>query len=243
MIRLLLCVATAAVFATPASAQGSSEAEFRATTLDLSATGEVRARPDLAEITAGVQTEGATAAEAVLQNRRQMGAALDALRGQGVADRDVQTESLSLQPQYVYQDSQPRRLTGYQASNSVTVRLHDLPRVGQVVDSLVAAGANQINSIGFEINDRTPVEDAARQAAMRALQAKAELYARASGYRIARLVRLSESGGVVVAPMRRQVLEDAVVVTGSRRVPPSQVAAGELTVSETVSGEYELAPR
>jgi uncharacterized protein len=235
----LVAVAGLSLLATAALAQTADDAEFRATTLSLSATGEVRAAPDLAQISVGVENQGANAAEAVARNRREMAAVVAALHAQGVADPDIQTENLSLQPQYTFQSGQPRQLTGYQATNEVSVRLHDLSRVGQVVDALVAAGANQINSIDFEISDRTPVEDAARQAALKALAAKAALYAQASGYHIARLVRLQEGSAPTIQPLRRMIPGE-VIVTGSRLGAPTPVAAGELTVSETVSAEYEL---
>jgi uncharacterized protein len=234
-MRMLIVAALVAMGATGAAAQ-DTEAAFRSTTLLVSATGEVRASPDLAVLTVGVQSEAPTAAAALARNREQMSGALAALKAKGVADADVQTTNLDLQPQYVFENGQPRRLTGYQAGNTVTARLHDLKAVGAVVDALVAAGANQIDSITFDIADRRPLEDTARREAVKALFAKAELYAGASGYRLLRLVQMSEGerSGVIPSqplPMMRMAAE------GVRRTP---VAAGELTVQASVTGEYEL---
>ena len=228
-------ISTVLALAGPALADGS-EAEFHTTTAIFSARGEVKARPDLAVISVGVQAEGPTAADALNRNRIQMNAALAALRASGVAAVDVQTSSLDLQPQYVFDNGRPRRLTGYQADNVVTARLRNLQGVGATVDALVAAGANQINSISFEIADRGPLENAARREAVKALRAKAELYATASGYRVSRLVSLTE--GEAAAPPH-PLFATRMAVQGAS--PPSPVEPGELSVSETVTGEYELA--
>ena len=157
-----------------------------------------------------------------------------ALHAQGVAQTDIQTSQLDLQPQYVDDGKAPRRLTGYRASNTVSVRLHDLARVGAVLDALVAAGADQVDGVSFALADPQPAEDQARRLAVKALQAKAELFATAAGYRIQRLVRLSESGSYAPAPML------AGVMVSARRRASTPVAAGALTVRAAVSGEYEL---
>ena len=115
-----------------------SAAQFRATTLNLSAFGEVRVVPDIASITTGVVTTASTASAAMQRNRERMNAVVAALRAAGVAERDIQTSSLTLDAQYLYQENQPRRLTGYQASNLVTVTARDLSRLGATVDAVVS---------------------------------------------------------------------------------------------------------
>ncbi len=235
-MKLSIPALVALLLSTPAAAQDAGEAAFRTTTLVLSATGEVRAQPDLAVITVGVQTDAFNAAAALARNRVQMTAALAALKAQGVAERDIQTSSLDLQPQYVFETGQPRRLSGYQAQNTVTARLHDLKAVGQVVDALVGAGANEVQGISFQIADPTPLEDAARLQAVKALRARAELYAQASGYHVLRLVQLSEGERSAVQPRPGPMMRMA-----AQAVTPTPVAAGELTVEASVTGEYELA--
>ncbi len=115
--------------------------------------------------------------------------------------------------------------------------VHDLAKVGALADATVGAGANQLNGIGFSLADPTAAENAAREKAVRALAAKAELYARATGYRLARLVSLSEGAGVEgVRPL-------AVPMAAQARIQgvPTTVAPGELTVRVEISGLYELA--
>ncbi len=205
-------------------------AVFAATTLDLSADGRAEVAPDLATIQVGVHAEAPTASAALAKQRAEMNTVFATLRAQGLADRDIQTSELSLSPQYVDDAKSPRRLGSYQASNGVTVRLRDIARVGGVVDALVAAGANEIDGIGFGLSDPGAAEDVARRAALKALQAKADLYAAATGYRIRRLVRLSESGGLQPQPMG---------IMAMRRMA-TPVAAGALTVQVGVTAEYEL---
>ena len=227
----ILAAVLASAVAAPVLAQ-DDRAAFEATTLRLSATGEAQAAPDIATITLGVQTDAPSAAEALRQNRIQMTATLSALKAQGVMEKDIQTTGLSLNPQYVFHDGDPRRLTGYQALNNVTVTVRDLTRLGAAVDAVVAAGANQVNGIAFGLADPQTAENKARRAAMKALQAKATLYAEASGYRLDRLVSLSDTAGAV----------QPIMVTAMRRmaVPSTPTEPGELDVAATVSAVYEL---
>lgn len=233
-------LAAAAVTA-PAMAQtadhGAMHAMHHVPTFTLSAYGEVKVAPDLATINFGVVTEAATAQEAMSQNGERMNRVMAALRRAGIAERDIQTSGLNLSPQYDYVQNEPPRLRGYQASNQVTVRVHDLNRVGATADAVVAAGVNQINGISFGLNDPQTAENAAREAAVRALQAKAELYARATGLRLVGLRSLSEGGGYQAPPpmpMYRMAAMEASADSTS-------VAPGQLTLRVDVQGVYEVA--
>jgi len=216
------------------SAPAAADSLFKATTLDLSAFGEAKVQPDMATIQLGVTTEGATAAAAMAANNAQMARVMTALRAAGLAAKDIQTSNLNLSPKYVYGQNQAPRLTGYQASNDVRITVHDLSRLGPAVDATVSAGANQVNGISFGLNDRTAAESAARAQAVRALQAKADEYARATGYRVLRLVSLTEGASVqgprpMALPMAR--------MQAAASVP---VSAGEMEVRIDVTGLFEL---
>lgn len=228
----LICGGVSAASAQEQTA--ATDATFRATTLELSAYGEVKATPDTADITLGVQTQARTAADAAGQNAREMGRVMTAIRAAAVADRDIQTAGLHVEAQYAEGDNQPRRLTGYQASNTVTVTVHDLARLGAVLDASVAGGVNQVNGVELRLADPQAAEDAARTQAISRLQTKAELMARASGYRISRLVRLSDGGGEV-RPMAQGYRSMAM-----RAPVATPVSAGDLTVRVDVSALYEL---
>ena len=209
---------------------------FDATTLSLSAYGETKAAPDEATITLGVQTTAPVAAQAMAENAAHMAEVTAALHRAGIADKDIQTSNLSLSAQYVYVQDQPARLTGYQASNDVTITVEDLPRLGPTIDAVTAAGANQINGISFGLKDSGAAEDEARLAAVKALRAKAELYAGATGYHVARLVSLSEGGGYEPSPVQPLMMAKARI-----QAVPTAFSSGELTVRIDVNGLYELA--
>ena len=229
---LFLAAAPAAAPAQPA--QADSEAMFRATTLSLSADGETKVAPDMATINLGVTTQAATAAEAMQQNSAEMNRVMAALRRAGVEARDVQTAQVSINPQYAYQQGEAPRLSGYQATNQVIVTTRDLARLGATIDAAVAAGANAAGGISFGLADPAPAEDAARLAAVKALQAKAELYARAAGYRVLRLVNLSEGGGYANPP---PVPLARMALAKSEETP---VSPGETRVRIEVTGTFEL---
>jgi uncharacterized protein YggE len=231
-IALAAVLAVSAV-ALPALAQ-EDRGQFEATTLRLSSRGEAHAAPDIATINLGVQTEAPSAAEALRQNRTQMTATIAALKAQGVLAKDIQTSGLNLNPQYAFHDNE-RHLTGYQASNVVAITVRDLGRLGATVDAVVAAGANQVNGVSFSLSDPQQAEDEARRAAVKALEAKAALYAEATGYHVARLVSLSDTvtAPIVVRPMMMTRYEDV-----APRSTPTE--PGELNVTANVSAVFEL---
>ena len=233
-----LSAAAALALAGTASAQapGDADAAFHATTLSLAAEGEVKAAPDKATISLGVQTAAPTAAQAMADNARQMNDVIAALRRQGIEGKDVQTSGISLQAQYNYQPNKAPELSGYQASNQVTVTVNELGRLGPTLDAVTASGANQIEGVSFGLKDPDAAQDQARLKAVKALQAKAELYAGATGYRVGRLVNLAESGGVQPLPFAPKVMAMAARAAG-----PTPVEPGELTVRAEVTGLYELA--
>ena len=231
-----LAGALLAVAAAPSAHAQTADAAFRATTLNLSASGESKVVPDLATITLGVQTDGPTAAQALSANAAQMTKVVAALKKAGIAERDIQTSNLNVNPQYVYVQNEPPKLNGYQASNQVTIQVRDLTRLGQTVDATVAAGATNVGGISFGLQNPQAAEDAARLDAVKALQAKADLYARATGYKIVRLVNLGEGGGYTPSPPPMPMF----AMAKREMADSSPVSAGELRVRIDVSATYEM---
>ena len=113
---------------------------------------EVSRVPDIAIISAGVMTRSASATGAISENAARMERVRAALKRAGIADRDIQTSNISLNPEYRYQENQPPQLTGYTASNQVSVRFRDIRNTGRILDALVAEGANQINGPSLTID-------------------------------------------------------------------------------------------
>lgn len=218
-----------------AMAQSSQNASFLATTVSLAATGEIQAAPDMATVSLGVHTLASTASAALAANATQMARVLAELAGSGVAAKDIQTTGLTVTPQYVYEQNQPQRLTGYEAAHDVEIAVKDLGRLGATVDAAVGAGADRINGISFSLQEPDAVENLARQKAVRQLREKADLYAAATGYKVSRLVVLTESGAAALPrqPLARFAQSRAVTAQ-------TTVAPGELTVRVDISGIYEL---
>jgi len=220
-----------AVVLTPVAAR----AEPATPTLTVTAEGKVARAPDIAEVSGGVVTQAPTAAAAMVANARQMTDVVAAIRRAGVADRDVQTSGLSLQPQYRYENNQPPLLTGYQATNTVSLRIRRLPDTGRLLDALVAAGANQLNGPSFRIDAADAALDEARTAAVRTARARAELYAAAAGLHVRRIVSISESGGT---PEPRPMMIRAMMKSADSAETP--VAPGEVTLAVNVTIVFEL---
>ena len=153
-MRQLALIALVAAAAAPAGAQTVSTlapmVPASGTVLDVTAEGRTTRVPDVATIRAGVVAQGATAAKALADNAAAMERVLAALRRAGVAPRDLATATVSLQPQYRYADNQPPVVTGYQATNSVSVRFREVARSGAILDALVAQGRSEERRVGKE---------------------------------------------------------------------------------------------
>ena len=225
----------------PAAAQAQQAPTFTqpvsGTRLDVSATGEATRIPDIAIVSAGVVTRATTAKAALAQNATKMERVRAALKRAGIADRDIQTSNISLNPEYRYVQDQPPRLTGYSASNQVSVRFRDIASTGDILDALVAVGANQINGPSLTIDKPEEALDEARVKALAIGRARAELYARSLGMRVARLLVVSESssGFPVPPPMPVMMEARAQAADAATKIDP-----GEQKVSVTLGMMFEL---
>lgn len=191
----------ASALASPAVAQQASITQTIAgTRLDINATGEVSRVPDVAIISAGVVSRASTATAALSDNADRMGRVLEALKRAGVADRDIQTSNVSLNPEYRYPQDQSPQLVGYTASNTVTIRFRDIRSSGKILDALVKEGANQINGPTLVVDKPEQALDEARAKAIASGRARAEMYARSLGMRVVRVVSVNESSGYAPPP-------------------------------------------
>ena len=222
--------AVLALLAAPALAQEAP----RPTMLTIEAEGRAVRAPDLVELSGGVLTSAKTAAAAMAENATRMSAVVAAVRKAGVAERDIQTQGLNLQPQYRYDQNQPPVLTGYQASNTVALRLRKLPDAGRLLDTLVSVGANQINGPTFAVDDIDSALDEARVAAVAKARARALLYAKAAGLQLGRIVTISEVSGSAPQPPMPQQMRAMKASADSTPVVPGEIA---LTVNVTMTFE------
>ena len=202
----------------------------------LTVTGEGRAEavPDLAVVTLGVTTQGATAAAALAENSARLSAVLARLRAAGVADRDLQTSGLSLGPRYDYGDNRPPRLAGYEATNQLAVRVRALDTLGAILDAAVTDGANTLGGLAFSLSDPQAARDAALAAAVAEARRRAAIMAEAAGVTLGPVLSISEQVAFAgPQPMPRMAMADAA--------PAVPVAAGEVGYAATVTIVYGIA--
>jgi len=206
----------------------------QARTISVNGEGRASAALDMAVVSIGVQTEAATAVEALRANSANMSATIKKLKSLGVADRDIQTSGLSINPRYDYEKNRSKpELIGFVASNSVTVRLRDLEKAGGVIDEAVSSGANSLGGISFAFSDPKPLQEKARKDAVADAKAKAELLTGAAGVKLGKLITIQD--GYVSTPGPQPYM--ARMEAADSSVP---LEAGESTVSATVSMVYEI---
>jgi uncharacterized protein YggE len=223
--RAVLALAAGVLLAAPAWADSLPPA--------ITVTGEatVSVPPDLAEVEAGVTSDAKTAREASETNNATMGKLLQALKAAGIDARDIQTSRLSLQPQNAPNRAGSAAITGYRASNRVTVRLRDVSKVAGTIDMLVGAGANDIGGINFMVSQASKLLDDARSQAVADARRKAEIYAKAAGVTLGAPLSISEEGSPGPMPFRK-------MMGGMAAATP--VAQGEETLSVTVNVSWAI---
>ena len=166
---------------------------------------QAKAAPDAATLSTGVVSQASNAAAALAANAHAMTAVFDTLHRAGIADKNIQTSGISLSPQYGGKQGQPQHIVGYQVSNTVSVFIDKLDKVGSVIDALVAAGSNQIDGPNFIIADPKPLLAKARAEAVKDAIAKAQTYAAAAGVTLGPILSISEGGSTAPQPMGRMM--------------------------------------
>jgi uncharacterized protein YggE len=229
-------LAVAMAWQSVAAAQTAAPARAP-TTLTVTVEGHATRTPDIAEVSGGVVTNAPTAAAAMAENASKMNAVVNAIRKAGIAERDIQTTGLNLQPQYRYANNQPPELTGYQATNTVNLRIRKIADTGKLLDTLIGVGANQINGPTFRVDDSEAALDEARKAAVKTAQERAALYAKATGMTVRRIVTLSEGGGFDPGP--RPMLR-AMAMDAAPPAAPPPVAPGEIAININLTVVFEL---
>jgi uncharacterized protein YggE len=222
-----VAVAAAAWLAAPALAQVPPPA------ISVSGEATVSVAPDQAQIDAGVSSEAKTAREASEANNAAMGKVLLALKGAGIEEKDYQTARLALQPQYAQNRTGPSAVTGYRASNRVSIKLRDVTKVANVIDTLVGAGANEIGGIHFVVSQASKLLDEAREKAVADARRKAEIYAKAAGVTLGEPLGISEEGSAPGPLFRERRVAAPMAIA-----PP--VAPGEETLSVTVNVTWAI---
>ncbi|GAB3386425.1 SIMPL domain-containing protein [Lysobacter fragariae] len=234
-------LALAAVLALGACSPMSSNAQTSpyvatdGTLLNVSAQGEAKRVPDIAHISTGVVTRAADANAAMRANAEQMAKVVAAIKAAGIADKDVQTSGISLNPSYQYRENQPPTITGYEANNTVSLVVRDIGKLGKILDTLASVGANQINGPSFDVDKKDEATDEARRDALEKAQARADMYAKSLGMKVRRIVSISEGGGFS-PPMPMVRMSMKAMDAGAE----TSVSPGENTLNVNLDIVFEL---
>jgi uncharacterized protein YggE len=201
-------------------------------TISVSGTGRVVVSPDVADIRLGVIVTRPTVKAARESAAASMTAVIAALKKLGIADKDLQTTGLSLQPNYTYSNGGGNpRLNGYTLSNSLSVTVRDLNKIGDAVDDALAAGATTLDGIAFRVDDPAKAEQQARSEALAQAKAKADTLASGAGVRITGVATISES----VAPVPYPMYYGALAGIAKDTATPVQAGSNEVVVTVSVA--------
>ncbi|HZT46244.1 MAG TPA: SIMPL domain-containing protein [Gaiellaceae bacterium] len=190
--------------------------------------GSVRTVPDRAQLSLGVSTDAKTAAGALRANGVEVAKVIAAIKGQGVAAADIRTEQVSLSVRY---GDNGDAVVGYTATNSVSVVVRTLAKVGGVIDAAVEAGANQVSGPSLVRSDQSALYRQALRAAIGNARAKAQAIAKATGLTLRRITDVSESGGPAPLPVDAKTAAPSV---GTPIEPGTQLVQATLTVTFAV---------
>jgi uncharacterized protein YggE len=227
-MRVFQALALSTALALPLAAPALAEAQ-----ITVIGEASIAATPDMATVSLGVTTEGATAAEAMAANSKALAAVIERLKSAGIAENDLQTSNLSLSPNWVgYDSGQTPTISNYMAMNMLNVRVRDLSALGGVLDASIADGANTLNGITFELAAPRPVQDEARKAAVADAAAKAALYAEAAGVKLGKVMSISE---------QQNYNGPVPVFMDAKAASPVPVATGQIAMQTSVTMTYEIA--
>jgi uncharacterized protein len=199
------------------SALSHAEDKTMERTITVSASGTAEAEPDRARITSGVSTEAETARDALAKNSDTMSAIITGLKAKGIEPKDIQTASFNVEPVMDYsKEGQAPKLRGYRVSNQVVVLVRKLDELGEVLDNVVSAGANQIQGLAFEVSKEDTLKDDARKEAVANAFRRAKLLAAAAGAEVGNVLQISEetasSGPVMYAPRLAKAAASSVPI-------------------------------
>ncbi|MEW5907807.1 MAG: SIMPL domain-containing protein [Patescibacteria group bacterium] len=203
-------------------------------TITVNATGEIFAKPDTAQISISVVKEAATAAEAQKQHTEAINKVVEFIKQSGVEEKNIKTSSYNIFPRYDYIENRGRVFRGYEVNQTLDIKVRNLDNVGKILSGATEAGANQISSISFVIDDEEAVKREARKQAIEKAKQKAEELKEDLNVKLLRLVNFSESGEV--SPIFKS---EALGVGGGPEIAP-EIPAGENKITIIVSLTYEI---
>lgn len=241
MKKTALTLAVTLALAAPLSAQPVPErsSEPVVPVLSVQGSGSSRVDPDEATVRLGVLAQAPTAQAVMQQVNQTANAILAAVRKLGVPDKDIQTSELNLSP--VYAQNAPERggeprISGYQASNVVSIRLTKMEQVGPAVDAGLGAGANRLDGVVFGLQNDEAARAEALSRAAAAARTKAAALAKALNVRLAEIVEVVEGGVTVFTPVRRMAMESMAMSADTA------VSSGQVGVDASLTLRYRIEP-
>ena len=207
----------------------------------------VTVEPDLVLLNIGVEAIAETVAEARAEAADAMDAIVAAVKGHGLEDQDVQTQSINIWPQYEYPEvtsggtrTRKQVLVGYTVSNSARIKIRDVDAVGTIIDSVAEAGgdATRIDGINFSIEDPKPFMTQLREEAVQDAVAKAEHLASLTGVEVGNLIFIGEAGGGT--PRDQGFLRESMAYSMAASDSPTSISGGELQLSLNVQAAFSI---
>ena len=223
-------LAVAAALLVPTLARAETMPAPKDRLISITASGSVSARPDEASVSIGVSSSARTAKAALDANSALMRPVIDSLKRAGLEDKDIATSEFNLQPAYAYtNDGKPPKLTGYQVSNTVTARVRQIEKLGEILDMVVGEGSNQVSGVRFSVSNAEVLKDQARKAAVANATRMAKTYAEAAGVALGEVQSIIE--GVAPSPSPRPVLAQAARGAGPAPIEPGdQLLESQVTM-------------
>jgi uncharacterized protein YggE len=232
LLALLIAVPLAAQTVTQPPREGGMPE-----TISVTGTGRVTLTPDRFTFTIGVQTTAANVEEAVNQNNARMSAVIAALKKNGASDQEIHTSNFNVYPQQEYVQGRKPRVTGYVASNSVTVTKKEIGTAGRLLQVALDAGVNESSGLNFEVSDPSRGREQGLRAAFEDARAKAALLAHAAGRNLGRAMTITEGAEVVPPPRPMMVHAMAAKAEAVSEVP---IESGSRELSYTVSVVFDM---
>jgi uncharacterized protein len=201
--------------------------------------GEIHAKPNIARATLTVVTSNHDQNQAVTDNSTATHTVIAALKGSMIADKDIQTDYYNVQPQYDYRTSPPV-LVGYQVTDALRITVHDLPKLGIILDKATRAGATSIDNVAYDLSDNNRVVGEALVLAIANARSKADLMAGAAGVELVRIVSVSE-GSTQSVQSARPVLAAAMAATSAAQ-QPTPMQPQDIDVEADATLVYSIQP-
>lgn len=213
----------------------SSITTTKTDTFTVTGEGKVTASPDIATVSVGVQSQGPSVKAVQDQLNKNINAVSAAVKKAGVDAKDIQTSNYNINPMYDYTNGS-QRITGYQASSNLTIKVRNIDNANTVIDAATAAGATQVGGISFDVDDKTKSQNEARQLAVSDAKRKASDAARIAGFTLGRVINYSEDFGNVPRPVPMMARADSGLAAGA----PTEVQPGSSEITVNVSLSYEI---